>query len=280
MKINHEQLRSWLAEDIQYGDITTEALIDPQSQAKAIIVAKENGVVCGLSIMEDCLELLNASCSGEYFVQNGDPVKSKQVLAKFKSSHAALLKAERTFLNLAQHLSGIATKTNLYVKLIKHTKANILDTRKTKPGLRSLEKQAVLYGGGKNHRIGLYDQFLIKENHLHACRQADNPFAEAIQKARAYAADKFITIEVENLSEMRQAHIAKPNVILLDNMSTDELKQAVQWNQKQENQVLLEASGGIEDSTLVAIAETGVDRISIGAITHSAPAFDLSLLIE
>lgn len=275
-----QQIQLWLDEDIHTGDVTTEALIPNDQQATANIIAKQNGVVCGLESMKLIAETLGFELEIQQLLDDGVAVSSGQTVASFTGSYAGLLKAERCYLNLIQHLCGIATMTRSYVQQVAHTRAKILDTRKTIPGLRKAAKRAVLAGGGHNHRIGLYDSFLIKENHIAAFRHLPNPFLTAIEAARRLDTNKPVIIEVESLDEMKDALEGMPDVILLDNMSLEDMKAGVDHVESQGETVELEASGGITMERLKAVAETGVHRISVGAITHSAMPLDLSMLIQ
>lgn len=278
--LEREQIQSWLDEDIQTGDITTEALISSGKVAKANIIAKQNGVACGLGTIQQIAQCLGFEISHFKHVTDGQELNSGDCAASFVGSYAGLLKAERTYLNLVQHLCGIATITREFCHLVAHTEAKILDTRKTIPGLRLAAKQAVLAGGGVNHRIGLYDAFLIKENHIAAFRHLPNPFLTAIETARRHDAEKPVIIEVESLAEMDLALDGLPDVILLDNMPLEDMRKAANRVRSENLDVQLEASGGINLSTVKGVAETGVHRISVGAITHSAMPLDLSMLIE
>ncbi|MEC7997461.1 MAG: carboxylating nicotinate-nucleotide diphosphorylase, partial [Pseudomonadota bacterium] len=203
----------------------------------------------------------------------GDPIEPGQKLCDLRGPAKALMSGERTALNFLQTLSATTTQTANFAKLIQHTPATLLDTRKTLPGLRTAQKYAVAVGGGKNHRMGLFDAYLIKENHIVSC----GGIAAAIAKAQAISPGKTVQIEVQNLDEMEAALTAHADVIMLDNFSISELEQAVSQN---ESRAKLEASGGIEDGQLVKIAETGVDYISVGALTKHCRALDLSLLID
>lgn len=278
--ISKETIHNWLQEDIKEADITSEALIPKDFYSQADLILKEDGVLCGLEFIDDIFKAVDHNCKTTIFIKEGTFYPNKTLIAKIEGPYQALLKGERTMLNLIQHLSGISTATHQYVELVKHTRANILDTRKTTPGYRELEKYAVKVGGGMNHRIGLYDQFLIKENHIKYYKQEVNPFLAAIQAARAYDNSKNIIIEVETLEEFRMALKANPNVILLDNMSLTDMTQAVEECSASNNITQLEASGGICYDTVKKVAETGVHRISVGAITHSAKNLDISMLVN
>jgi len=274
------ELETWLNEDLGQGDLTTEALIDPTQSVKAFILAKESGVCFGLDLCRDILKKLGSTPDISHQLKDGQPFEKGQKLIELEVNYAAMLKAERLSLNLLQRLCGIATTANRYQTAVAHTRAKVLDTRKTTPGLRRLEKAAVLAGGAHNHRFGLYDQFLIKENHLAAFRTEANPFASAINKARAHASHKPVIIEVEDLHEVELCLEARPEVILLDNMSLEAMTQAVALCERLSPESECEASGGITLERLIDVAETGVHRISVGALTHSAPNLDLSMLME
>ena len=273
-------LESCLREDIGDGDVTTEALIVGDRVVQADILPREAGVACGLDLALCIAEALGGELQTLHLLNDGSALVAGDACASFKGPHSLLLKVERLYLNLIQRLCGVSSQTQRYVEAIAHTKAKVLDTRKTTPGLRELEKRAVLAGGGHNHRMGLHDAFLIKENHIQAYRHQPNPFLSALEAARCSRQDLPLIIEVESLDEMELALEGLPDVILLDNLSPDLMKEAVSKVSKLEDTPELEASGGIRLETIVEVAETGVDRISVGAITHSAPPLDLSLLIR
>jgi nicotinate-nucleotide pyrophosphorylase (carboxylating) len=263
-----------LAEDIGSGDITTELLIDAAQVGHAVIIARQDLVCCGLDIVELVYGRINTEVHIHRLVDEGQRTVSGTKLAEIQGPFPALLTGERTALNFLQRLSGIATLTRSLVDAIAHTKAMLLDTRKTTPGWRLLEKTAVCCGGGSNHRMGLFDAILIKENHSAAC----GGIRPALEKARAVCpAGMQIEIEVRSLDELLQALDCSPDMVLLDNMSCEEMRRAVQLTA---GRIPLEASGNVSLQTIAAIAETGVDRISCGALTHSAPAADVSMLIE
>jgi len=278
--LTENQIRGWLEEDIQQGDITTEALIDRTQSACAELICKASGIIFGIEWMPRFIKQLGGDCQAKILYPSGSWVKKGELLACFTAPLALLLKAERSYLNIMQHLSGIATHTAQFVQAVSHTRAKIYDTRKTTPSLRLLEKGAVLSGGGNNHRIGLYDQFLIKENHLRGLRGYANPFSEAIHRARKYRPGVSLCIEVENLQELLLALPSQPEVILLDDMSLTDMQEAVNIIEKHNSPTELEASGGIVLDSVGSVAETGVHRISTGAITHSAPNLDISMLIS
>ena len=267
-----ETVRRALAEDLGGGDITA-ALISEHKHAQGYIVSKDTGHICGIPWALEVFRQLNNDVYLDWHVQEGDPIEPGQKLCALRGPAKALMSGERTALNFLQTLSATTTQTANFAKLIQHTSATLLDTRKTLPGLRTAQKYAVAVGGGKNHRMGLFDAYLIKENHIVSC----GGIAAAVAKARAISPGKKVQIEVQNLDEVEVALTAHADVIMLDNFSINELEQAVAQNQ---SRAKLEASGGIEDGQLVRIAETGVDYISVGALTKHCRALDLSLLID
>lgn len=263
-----------LKEDINYIDVTTDYLIDDSLTATAKFISKDDGVICGANIAMRVFELLDKNISREVYINDGQNVKKGDVIALIKGSAKTLLKGERTALNLIQHLSGVATATNRYVELVNGTKASIADTRKTLPGLRSLQKYAVTVGGGKNHRYNLSDCAMIKDTHLGAYGSITN----AVNALRQHLGHTVkIEVETTNLNEVKEALSVGAELIMLDNMSCDEMTQAVKLVN---GNAVLEASGNVNDKTVRAIAETGVDIISVGAITHSVKCFDISMKIQ
>ena len=263
-----------LAEDIGGGDITSTVTVPPGRLARGTILAKAPGVISGLDVAGEVFRRVDPAITFTPLVTNGDAVAAMTPIATIEGSARSLLAAERVALNLLQRLSGVATVTARYVAAIQGTKARIVDTRKTTPGLRSLEKAAVRHGGGHNHRYGLTDGVLIKDNHLAAVGGPDR-VARAVALARAGAPHTLrIEIEVTTLDQLAEALRAGADVVLLDNMDVATMRQAVAMT---EGQALLEASGGVTLETVAAIAATGVDLISVGALTHSAPALDISL---
>jgi nicotinate-nucleotide pyrophosphorylase (carboxylating) len=263
-----------LSEDIGSGDITTDLLIDQKQPGHAVIIARQDLVCCGLSVVEQVFARIDNDVSVNRLVDEGERVPSGSTMAELKGHFHSLLTGERVALNFLQRLSGIATITRSFADAIAHTNATLLDTRKTIPGWRVLEKTAVRCGGGANHRMGLFDAILIKENHIAAC----GGIKPALEKAMSGRAPGIkIEIEVRSLKEFQEAIDCGPDMILLDNMSCDEMSRAVSLNQ---GRVLLEASGNVNRETIAEIAATGVDYISVGALTHSAPAANLSMLIE
>lgn len=261
-----------LAEDLgRAGDVTAQACIAADARLSAVFAARQPGVVAGLACARLALLALDPTARFEEQVSDGDLVQPGDVLAKVEANARALLSAERTALNLLGRLSGVATLTRTYANAVSGTKARIADTRKTTPGLRHLEKYAVRCGGGLNHRFGLDDAILIKDNHVAAC----GGVAEALKRARAAAGHLMkIEVEVDSLAQFDEALPLHPDVIMLDNFSLEDLAAAVLLAA---GKVTLEASGGVSLQTVRSIAETGVDVISVGALTHSAPVLDIGL---
>lgn len=268
-----------LEEDLRGGvDLTSTALV-PQEQCGAVqIVARQPGVIAGLPIVEQVFWKIDPHVEVDLLSRDGESVMPGRVLANVEGSVGSLLTGERTVLNFLTALGGVATLTRKFVDAIEGTRAQILDTRKTWPGWRALQKYAVRCGGGTNHRIGLYDGVLIKDNHLAAWRtQApDGSVAAAIREARRRWPGKPIEVEVDTLNQLNDAIHERPEIVLLDNMKPEMLIEAVSIRDRFAPSVRLEASGGVKLSTIRSIAETGVDRISIGALTHSAPALDIA----
>ncbi len=263
-----------LKEDIGPGDVTSEATIPVGSTSTAEILAKQDLVLAGLDVSLEVFHFLDSAIQFTRFAQDGDRIKSGKVIARVSGSTRVLLAGERVALNLLQHISGIATLTSKYVEQLKGLKAQALDTRKTLPGLRQLEKYAVRIGGGKNHRFGLYDGVLIKDNHI----KAGGSITKAIESARRNAHHLLkVEVETKTLDEVREALAAKADIIMLDNMPIDMIREAVKLIN---GQVLIEASGNVTFETIREIGETGVDFISSGSLTHSAPAADISMKIK
>ena len=261
-----------LAEDIAGGDITAE-LIDADVQASGRIVTREDGILCGTAFALEAFQQIDTSCRVEWAAQDGEAITADSLICTLSGPARALLTAERTALNFLQLLSGTATTAGQYASRVAHTGVKLLDTRKTVPGLRLAQKYAVTCGGCYNHRIGLFDAFLIKENHI----SATGGIAEAVATARDVAPDKPVEIEVENEVELAQALTAGADRIMLDNFTLEALRDAVAHTA---GRAELEASGNVTDETLVAIAATGVDFISIGALTKHVRALDLSMRID
>ena len=258
-----------LAEDIGAGDVTTEATVSADAVGTAELLVKEAGVVCGVRAAEATFLALDPDLRFEALARDGDVVESRAVVARVSGSQRAILTGERVALNFLGRLSGIATITRRYVDAIDGTGAWVLDTRKTTPGLRALEKHAVASGGGRNHRFGLDDAVLIKDNHLRAA----GSIAAAVELVRA-ASDLPIEVECDTLAQVGEALAIGVDAILLDNMTPAELRDAVALVA---GRARLEASGGVNLDTIRAVAETGVDEISVGALTHSARSLDVSL---
>jgi nicotinate-nucleotide pyrophosphorylase (carboxylating) len=258
-----------LAEDVGEGDVTTDATVDADATGSADVVVKEPGVVCGLDVAEAVLRTVDPDLRFERLVDEGAIVAAGTAVARVEGSARAILTGERTALNFLARLSGIATLTRRYVDAVEGTGAAILDTRKTTPGLRALEKHAVACGGGRNHRFGLDDGVLVKDNHLRAAGSVAN----AVERLRA-ATSLPIEVECDTLEQVAEALAAGADAILLDNMTTDRLRDAVALAG---GRARLEASGGVTLENVRAVAETGVDEISVGALTHSARSLDVSL---
>lgn len=267
-------IQNALNEDIHTGDLTTQALISKPAMATANFIAKENMVVAGLFVAARVFTMLDRNIVFKSLSFEGALIEKGSKLAEITGDVAALLQAERVALNLLQRMSGVATMTASYVQAVAGTKARIVDTRKTTPGLRVLEKYAVRAGGGFNHRTGLYDGVLIKENHIVAAGGIN----EAIKRARSYIAHTLkIEVETETVAEVKEALSAGADIIMLDNMDNETMRYCVQLI---DGQALVEASGGVNLETVRAIAETGVDIISVGALTHSPRAMDISMLLD
>lgn len=263
-----------LLEDIGTGDITTTAIVSRKMGGKAQTIAKDDFVVAGIDIFQDVFICLDDHIQFNLPVSDGQMVKKGDVIAEVSGSLLYILQAERVALNLFQRMSGIATLTRKYVEAVQGTKTKILDTRKTMPGLRLLDKMAVSIGGGFNHRMGLYDGVLIKDNHISAA----GSIAAAVEAQRRRLPHTLkIEVETKNLQEIQEALDCRVDIILLDNMSTEEMKKAVELIG---GRALAEASGNVNLQRVAAIAATGVDLISIGELTHSVRAADISLLIK
>lgn len=269
--ILNEQIKNWLQEDIGSGDLTTNLIIPSGAESKAIIHAKQSGVLAGVEVARMVFEALSSNLRFKVLEKDGAQVEKGAVIAQIEGSARAILTGERLALNLLQRMSGVATKTAQFVDLVKGTKARVVDTRKTTPGLRMLEKYAVVVGGGYNHRLGLYDAVLIKDNHI----KVAGGVKEAVETVKQRLGHTVkIEVEVESLQQLEAALTAKPDIIMLDNMDLETMRRSVR---QIGGQAVTEASGGVNASTVRAIAETGVDVISVGALTHSAMALDISL---
>lgn len=263
-----------LAEDIHTGDITTLAVVRGGRTACAILKAKEEMVLAGIDVAARVFRLLDERIVFTPAFTDGDHLAAGDIIARLTGDAALLLQGERVALNLLQRMCGIATMTARYVEAVRGTKARVVDTRKTTPGLRILEKYAVRVGGGTNHRTGLYDGVLIKENHITAA----GGLAEAVQRAKSYIPHTMkVEVETETLAQVAEALAAAADIIMLDNMDTTAMREAVALIS---GRALVEASGGVNLESIRGIAETGVDIISVGALTHSARAMDISMLME
>ncbi|WP_206812183.1 carboxylating nicotinate-nucleotide diphosphorylase [Paradesulfitobacterium ferrireducens] len=268
-----ESVRAALNEDIGFQDITTESIVDEAHQSQAEIMAKQEGIIAGLEVAETVFRLLNPGVVFSTKVKDGDKVNPGQIIATVYGPTRTLLAGERTALNFLQHLSGIATATARAVELVRRHACRIVDTRKTTPGLRMLEKYAIRVGGGHNHRLGLYDAVLIKDNHI----EAAGGITQAVAKVREHVGHMVkIEVEVESLEQVAEALETKAEVIMLDNMPPDLMAQAVKLI---DGKAMTEASGGITFDNLLSVAKSGVDIISLGWLTHSAPVLDISMNI-
>ena len=266
-------IKTALLEDINYVDITTDYLIPEDQENEAKFLAKADGVLCGIEVALRVFTLIQPDFQYEVFIHDGEEVKKGDIIAKIKGKTRTILKGERTALNLLQHMSGISSMTNRIVKIVEGTNASIADTRKTLPGMRPLQKYAVTVGGGKNHRFNLSDAAMLKDNHV----DAGGGITNAVTKLRTKLGHMAkVELEVRTLDELREALSVDVDVIMLDNMDNDTMREAVKIA---DGKALLEASGGITKETIRDVAETGVDIISIGALTHSVKAFDISLKI-
>ena len=271
---DRELVKRALAEDIGSGDATSLALIPASTMAHAAIVARERLTIAGLALAEICFNEVDDTIKLERTTEDGQSLETKTILLRLEGPARCILTAERTALNFLQRLSGIATITAQYREAIEGTGTQLLDTRKTTPGWRALEKHAVACGGGKNHRMGLYDMVLVKDNHLAALHNEANPIAAAVTRTREACPGLKIEVEADTLEQAEQAATARADIILLDNMTPEKLREAVQLV---DGRSKLEASGSITLTNIRAVAETGVDFISIGALTHSSTAADIAL---
>lgn len=267
-------IKAALAEDIGTGDITTQATVPPKRQGRAVAVAKDDFVVAGVDVFEATFQCLNKNIKVKKMIMDGCRAKKGAVIAEVEGSLSGILQAERVALNLFQRMSGIATQTAKYVEAVRGAKAKILDTRKTVPGLRILDKMAVRLGGGTNHRIGLYDGVLIKDNHI----EAAGGITAAVAAQRKHLQRKLkIEVETRNLREVKEALKCGVDIIMLDNMSNAAMRKAVDFIA---GRALTEASGNVNLRRVREIAATGVDLISIGELTHSVQAADISLKVQ
>lgn len=267
-------IRTAVKEDINYIDTTADLVIPEDQKGDAYFVAKASGVLCGIDAAMRVFELLDKTFECKVYFKDGDRIKKGDVICEFTGNMRAMLKGERTALNLIQHMSGIATETAHCVEIVEGTNAAITDTRKTLPGLRALQKYAVTVGGGRNHRYNLSDGAMLKDNHIDACGGITGA-VNTLRKKLGHMVK--IEVETRDLNEVREALSAGADIIMLDNMDCATMKEAVEIVG---GKALLEASGGITHDTLREAAETGVDIISIGALTHSVKAFDISMKIS
>jgi len=266
-------VRQALNEDIGSGDVTTDCTIPEDQTISARLIAKGNGIIAGLEVFAACFKELNTNIQIEFLKNDGQAVEAGETIAVLSGLARPILTAERVALNFLQRMSGIATVTNQMARQVKGTKAKILDTRKTAPGLRYFDKWAVRIGGGQNHRFGLFDMVLIKDNHI----AASGGIKQAVERVRQCdRQQRLIEVEVKNLDELQEAIEARVDRILLDNMDLETMQKAVEICQ---GRIPLEASGNVTLDTVRKIAETGVDFISVGSLTHSVKALDLSLII-
>lgn len=264
-------IRRWLAEDVGGGDITTDHIVPEGAVTKAYIHAKQEGILAGVDIAARVFQLLEPSVRFKPLLEDGAPLQPKAVIAELEGDARAILTGERLALNLLQHLSAVATKAKFFQSLVAQYPVRLVDTRKTTPGLRLLEKYAVTVGGGFNHRLGLYDAVLIKDNHI----KVAGGVKEAVLTVRKKVPHTVkIEVEVEDLAGVEEALAAKADIIMLDNMAPPLMKEAVSLIA---GRAVVEASGGINEATIAAVAATGVDVISVGALTHSVAALDISM---
>lgn len=266
-----EKIREWLKEDMSSGDITTDSLIGEELNSSASVIAKENGIIAGLGVFRRVFLLLDEEITLNFHVQDGSKVQKGDILAHITGRTSAILKGERLALNLLQRMSGIATETAKYKSALEGLEVRLVDTRKTMPGLRILDKYAVRAGGGHNHRYNLSEAVLIKDNHIAAC----GSITKAVEKARANIPHTMkIEVEIETLDQLKEALAAGADVIMLDNMGVEMMKKSAALNK---HQAILEASGNVTLENIRQIAQTGIDIISVGALTHSVKALDISL---
>jgi nicotinate-nucleotide pyrophosphorylase (carboxylating) len=274
--MSHKLIMMALDEDIGESDVTSDYFVPDECIARAFLTVRKEGVISGVDLAEAVFHQVDPQLNVQVMVEDGSKVAPGAMLMRVEGKARSILTAERTALNFLQRLSGVATLTSQYVSLVKHTRAKILDTRKTTPAYRALEKKAVIDGGGTNHRMGLYDRAMVKDNHLVA-ESSVGALQEAILKLKSEKPHIQVEMEADRLEQV--AHFLKwqgVDYILLDNMSLAELRQAVEMR-GENSRIQLEASGGVNLDTVANIAETGVDFISVGALTHSAPALDIGL---
>jgi nicotinate-nucleotide pyrophosphorylase (carboxylating) len=267
-----ELIKQALEEDVGQGDVTTNLIVSEDRESKALYIAKGNFVLAGFPFAEEVFHILDPSTSFKFFFGEGEKVYKGDVLGEVSGKTKVLFAGERLSLNILQRLSGIATLTSKFVDAVRETKAKIVDTRKTTPGQRFMEKYAVRMGGGLNHRFGLYDGILIKDNHI----EEVGSVTEAVTRAKSTQHLARTEVEVENIKELQEAIEAGADIVMLDNMTVSDMAEAVRIA---DGRVTIEASGNISLRNVREVAETGVDRISVGAITHSASAADISMKI-
>lgn len=269
-----ERIKSWLREDVGAGDVTSSVTIPAGHQSKAVIHAKDNGIIAGITVAELVFQVVDPTLVFKPMVQDGDSVTKGTILAEVEGSTHRLLTGERLALNLLQRMSGIATRTRSYVDALEGLATKLVDTRKTTPGHRLLEKYAVRVGGGANHRFGLYDAVMIKDNHI----KGAGGITAAVERAReAIPHTMTIEVETENLDQVREALQAGADIIMLDNMHPERMREAVALIHEQSPHVKVEASGNVSLKTIRGIAESGVDVISVGRLTYSFESLDISL---
>ena len=267
-------IKKAILEDINYIDVATDYLLDENETAESFFVAKADGVLSGIDVAMRVFELLDDTFRYKLYKKDGEDVKNGEIIAEFSGKTVKLLKGERTALNILQHMSGIATLTAECVSLTAGTNATIADTRKTLPGLRSLQKYAVTCGGGKNHRYNLSDCAMLKDNHIDA-KGGITPAVKALRKKIGHTVK--IEVETRNLDEVKEALAASADIIMLDNMDNDTMAKAVKIAKSTDSRVLLEASGNLTPERIRSVALLGVDILSLGALTHSVKAFDISM---
>ncbi len=271
-------IKKALKEDLgKNGDITTDSIIQERQKGKAVLKAKSEGILCGLEVFEDTFFYVDKDLKIETFFKDGDKLEKGDVVALIKGRLNSILKAERTALNFIQRMSGISTAAYQFVKAVEGTNAQILDTRKTLPGFRILDKYAVKTGGAQNHRMGLFDMFLIKDNHIAAAGSVSKAVEKALNFKKENGLKVKIEVEIKNITEFKEALALEVDWIMLDNMKADEIRKCVSLNKGKKK---LEVSGNVTIETVRKLAETGVDYISSGSLTHSVKALDLSLLVE
>ncbi|MBO5244924.1 MAG: carboxylating nicotinate-nucleotide diphosphorylase [Selenomonadales bacterium] len=271
MRALQPKIIEWLEEDVGSGDITTENILPKEATTVGLIQAKQRGIIAGIDVARLVFTTLSPDISFTAMVADGDEVEEHTILAKIEGDARVILTGERLALNILQHMSGIATLTASFARLAEGTKAHVVDTRKTLPGLRMLEKYAIRVGGGRNHRMGLYDAVMIKDNHI----KVAGGITQAVTMTRNEISHTTkIEVETETLEQVQEALEAGADIIMLDNMSIQMMEKAVRYI---DGRAIVEASGGVTKERLPAIAQTGVDIISIGALTNSAPILDISL---